>query len=343
MAFCLKTVTNKPLSFLLLVFVLVGCGEEVKRIDTSTISIEQSMLRFDVALFEAGQDGLNANEISWLRGQFPQFFPLFAQQIMRLAGPSDSLTAINLTEFVQDKNVSKLYDSVQQVFDDTRELEHQLIEGFKYYKHYFPDQVMPKLVTFISGFNYAMVADDSLLAVGLDMYLGANSSYYPQLGMPQYRFRNMYPDQIVVDAMYSWLTTEYEAPNGDNLLKQMVYYGKVHYVLNQLLPDMELHQSFGYTPEQLEWRLENEAQIWAFLVEQELLYSNENLEVRKFIGEGPFTAGFPEQAPAKLGHFIGWQMVKKYMKQKRELSLVQLMEDGNAQELLNQSKYKPNR
>ena len=78
-------------------------------------------------------------------------------------------------------------------------------------------------------------------------------------------------------------------------------------------------------------------------MEQELLYSNPNLEVRKFIGEGPFTAGFPEQAPAKLGHFIGWQMVKKYMKQKPELTLVQLMEDGDAQELLNQSKYKPKR
>lgn len=343
MAFCLKTVTNKPLSFLLLVFTLIGCEDKVKRIDTSAISTDQSMRRFDVALFETGRDGFNANEVNLLRDDFPQFFPLFTQQIMRLSGPNDSLTAINLTEFVQDKNVRELYDSTQQVFAETQELEQQLIEGFKYYKHYFPDQLTPELITFISGFNYALVADDSLLAVGLDMYLGANSTYYPQLGMPQYRFRNMYPDQIVVDAMYSWLTTEYEAPNGDNLLKQMVYYGKVHYVLNQLLPDMGLHQSFGYTPEQLDWCLENEAQIWAFIVEQELLYSNENLEVRKFIGEGPFTAGFPEQAPAKLGHFIGWQMVKKYMKQKPELTLVQLMEDGDAQELLNQSKYKPKR
>jgi len=343
MAFWLKTATNKLLSFLLLAFVLIGCTDEVKRIDTSTISLDLSIQRFDQALFQAGSDGVTAKEVSELREDFPHFYLLFTQQIMRLEGQNDSVTAINLTEFVQDKNVRALYDTTQIVFKEINQVEGQLIEGFKYYKNYFPEQTTPKLVSFISGFNYAMVADDSLLAIGLDMYLGANSSYYPQLGMPQYRFRNMYPNQIVVDALYSWLTTEYEAPNGDNLLKQMVYYGKVHYVLNQLLPDAALHQSFGFTEEQLEWCLENEAQIWAFVVEQELLYSNDNMEIRKFIGEGPFTAGFPEQAPAKLGHFIGWQMVKKYMKLKPELSLKELMEEKNAQELLNQSKYKPNR
>lgn len=343
MGFCLKT-TIRPLLYTMLFSVLLlSCNEEVKRIDTSDIDVSVSIERFDQSLYQLSDNGIDSSELQVLKSQYPQFFQLFIQGAIRVAGQNDSITALGLSSFVLDSNVSKVADTVQIVFDDITTIEKSLTDAFKHYAHYFPSKIIPKIVSFYSGFNYAQIADDSLLAIGLDMYLGAECSFYPMLGFPQYRFRNMSPAQIPVDALYSWITTEYEMPNGGNLLTQMIYYGKIHLALNYLLPDVAKSMSFGYTPEQLEWCLDNEAEIWSFIIDQELMYTNDNLKIRKFIGEGPFTAGFSEEAPSKLGQFIGWRIAQAFMENNSEMELQQLLELTDAQQILNESNYKPNR
>ena len=47
-----------------------------------------------------------------------------------------------------------------------------------------------------------------------------------------------------------------------------------------------------------------------------------------------------DSAP-KLGVWMGWQIVRKYMKEHPDVTLQQLMADNDAQKILNQSKYKP--
>ncbi len=343
MGFCLKTTFRPLLYTLLFSTIVVGCDDDVKRIDTSGIDISITVDRFDESLNSISNNGIDLNELIELKTNYSQFFPLFVQGAIRVAGPNDSVTAIGLSRFVLDSSISQVADTVRLVYADMRKVEAELTEGFKHFSYYFPEKVIPKVVSFYSGFNYAQVADDSLLAIGLDMYLGANCSFYPLLGFPQYRFRNMTPDQISVDAMYSWLTTEYELQSGGNLLSQMIYFGKIHLALSYLLPDQPKHKSFGYSAEQLAWCLNNEAEIWSFLIDQELIYTNDNGKIRKFIGEGPFTAGFSEDAPSKLGQFIGWRIAQSFMKNQPNVSLQKLLELSDAQQLLNESNYKPNR
>ncbi len=62
-----------------------------------------------------------------------------------------------------------------------------------------------------------------------------------------------------------------------------------------------------------------------------------------YLTDGPFTAGLGdknESAP-KLGVWIGWQMVRKYMLENPDVTLQQLMADTDAQKILVKSKYKP--
>jgi hypothetical protein len=47
-----------------------------------------------------------------------------------------------------------------------------------------------------------------------------------------------------------------------------------------------------------------------------------------------------ESAP-KLGVWVGWQMVKRYMQENKGISLQQLMAEKDPQKILNMSKYKP--
>jgi hypothetical protein len=61
----------------------------------------------------------------------------------------------------------------------------------------------------------------------------------------------------------------------------------------------------------------------------------------KYINDGPNTSGFPPSAPSKLGAFIGWQIVRQYMKKFPETTLADLMQNSDYQKILNDSKYFP--
>lgn len=343
MGFYLKTTITRLLYIFIFGLLLVGCDDEVKRVDTSNIELNVKIERFDQSLLAIAEGGISPKEYTQLEKDYPSFLPIFTSGVIRVAGNQDSITAIGLSNFVLDSNIHQLGDTVQAVFSSLSSAESLLNNAFKNYKYYFSDKLIPRIVTFYSGFNYAQIADDSLLAIGLDMYLGSNSSYYPMLGFPKYRFVNMSADQIPVDAIYSWITTEYELPSNGNLLSQIIYFGKIHLAVNYLLPDENLQRSFGYSEEQFAWCEKNEAEIWSFLIDQELLYTIDNIKIRKFVGEGPFTAGFSEEAPAKLGQYIGWKIVKAYTERHPEVELEQLLEQTDAQQILNESFYKPSR
>jgi uncharacterized protein YjaZ len=97
----------------------------------------------------------------------------------------------------------------------------------------------------------------------------------------------------------------------------------------------------GYTKEQLEWCIKNESNIWAFFIEQKLLYSTVVQQYIKYISDGPTTNGLPKESPAKIGAWIGWQIVKAYMNNNPAITLEQLLKEKDAQKILNNSNYKP--
>lgn len=343
MAFYLKSTFYTTLYLSILAICLFSCTDSSKNVDLEGIEIQIDINRFEKELFEKANPTISNDELNALKKDYPTFFNLFSNNIMKMGGINDSMTLLNFNKFTSDTTILSLYRSVLDVYPDLSDIQKQLNDAFKYYNYYFPQKNIPNIVSFLSAFNYAMVADDSLLAIGLDMYLGADNKYYPQLGIPQYRFKNMRKEKIVSDAMLAWLSTEYEEPKGENLLKQMVFHGKIQYVLSLLLPHEDVYLNFGYSEKQWEWCLDNESNIWGFMINQEMLYTNDNFEIRKFLGEGPFTAGFPEEAPAKLGQFIGYQIVQQFMKKSPQTTVEGLLEMDDAQTILNISNYKPNK
>jgi hypothetical protein len=73
------------------------------------------------------------------------------------------------------------------------------------------------------------------------------------------------------------------------------------------------------------------------------LFSNKPKLYLKFINDGNTTSGFPEEAPAKLGGFIRWQIVRSYMKKHEGMSLEQLFQLSDGKLILNESGYKPSK
>lgn len=99
----------------------------------------------------------------------------------------------------------------------------------------------------------------------------------------------------------------------------------------------------GYMPEQIKWCEENEAYIWRYFIENEMLYSDDPKLRTRFMTPAPFSKFFLEidnDSPGRIGAWIGWQMVRAYMKNNSEVSLADLFKT-DAKEIFEKSKYKP--
>jgi hypothetical protein len=61
------------------------------------------------------------------------------------------------------------------------------------------------------------------------------------------------------------------------------------------------------------------------------------------VNDGPTTSGFPTESPGKIGAWIGWQIVNKFMDKHPEVTLDSLLKINDAVKVLEGSSYKPER
>jgi hypothetical protein len=81
--------------------------------------------------------------------------------------------------------------------------------------------------------------------------------------------------------------------------------------------------------------------MWAYLVEHKLLFSSNNLLIRKFIYPAPFTSAFTQESPGRAIVWLGYRIVDAYMKNNKKVTLSQLMQDSDYQKILRMSNFKP--
>ncbi|MBE5319571.1 gliding motility lipoprotein GldB [Pedobacter sp. MR2016-19] len=320
----------------------ISCKQS-NRPDVSNIQVDIKIERFDKELF----NGKNKNVIDvdkQLTSNYGVFYDDFIHRIL----DSKYSNTESLTNLYQDQAYTDLSKEVDSVFPNLKVQEEGLNETFKYIKYYYPKAKIPKFISFASGFAYQMPVGDNYLGIGLDMFLGKDSKFYRAIvqSVPLYLSRRFAPEYIVPRVAETYAHEELFAEPDDNrtLLSKMIFQGKVLYFLDQVLPE-NLSDSIkiGYTQQQLDWVQNFEGDIWAYFLENNYLYETDYQKIQVFLSEGPFTPGLGENRDSapKLGVWMGWQIVKKYMKAHPDVTLQQLMADNDAQKILNQSKYKP--
>ncbi len=324
-------------------FVIINscnCNKNKKKIDVSHIEIEIIIHRFEQELFNLPINNFEEEAIK-LKNKYPVFFKLYIEDILRLRR-SNSIK--NLKLFITNEYIKGLYDTCQSKYDIISDIKSDLKNALRYYKYHFHEEKIPTIYTFISEFGYGVITADSILGIGLDMFLGENYKYYPSIGLPEYIIKKLKKEFIVPSCITALLQKKYEMDINENLLlNKMVYHGKILYCLDQILPDVPDYIKIGYTKEQMKWCEKNEANIWTYVLDRDLLYETDILKYQKYINDGPTTPGMPPESPGNIGSFVGWQIIRKFIAENPDVSLIKLMEDKNytGQNILNQSKYKP--
>jgi hypothetical protein len=134
-----------------------------------------------------------------------------------------------------------------------------------------------------------------------------------------------------------------ELPAEQRLLDLMLYNGKILYITDCLLPETPDSLKMGYTAAQMAGCNANEQEAWARLLDQKLLYSTDFQKIRKLINPSPNAPVLFQEAPGEVGNWLGWQIVKAWVKRNPNASMRDLLNFRDAQKFLEAAKYKPKR
>jgi len=256
----------------------------------------------------------------------------------------DTMNILRIFNFLNDPNIRELYDLTIKKYPDVSFLEKDLTDAFNRFRQAYPEKPAPHVFTYVSGLDIdnPVYYSDTAMAIGLDIFLGKDELAYPKAGIPKYKSERFTSEHILPQCMLAVSDNLVRVDEKRNtLLVQMIMAGKALYFLDVTLPDVKDEFKIGYTPGQLEWSRENESKIWAFIIEHQLLFSSDPQGVTKMMTDAPFTAGFAAESPGRLGAYMGWKIVRTYMKEADNVTLKQLMEDTDAQKILKVSRFKP--
>jgi len=327
--------------YAILIMAVLSCQRNPLKVDLSGILEEVPIVRFDTLISRLGTEPTD-EQLLKVHSQYPLFADIFTADLLRIGTLDDSFTRDALRYFLNDTLIQSIFGLTNERMADLSPLQHELVQAFKHYRYYFPERPLPTIYVCVSGFNESVFAVNNLVGISLDKYLGSDVAYYSLLGIPLYKQRRMESAMIPVDVVNVWIRDQFPiSGTASTLLDHIIYEGIVLHTMEAMLPSTPDSLINGFTAEQLKWCTANEAQMWDYLIENELLYSTRQMDIVRYIGDGPRTNGFPEASPARTGNWIGRQIVRRYLKRNPEVTLYNLLNNQNYQEILNQSAYLP--
>jgi len=331
---------NRFLFFICLTSLMTGCSGDPLDVNVSDIEVDIQFERFEQKMFAAKspQEMKKINDELLISGG--ELYEYYVWDMLRAGDPHDDSAGVYLYYFVSDSMMNVIVDDINTTFNDFPQQEEQITNAFKHFKYHFPDKTVPeKIITYNSAFNYGVVSTDKYIGVGLEMYLGADNPIIQKIGFPQFMKAKMSKDYMLVDICHSWLISNVMGEDkGETFLTSALYYGKLRYAVDALLPDLEDHFKIRYTQEEYDWALASEYNIWQFLVDMEYIYSSESKVKLRYFEEAPTTVDM-EGSPGRIGQFIGWQIVKQYMEKNPDVTVEQLLNETNEGKIL--KAYKP--
>lgn len=331
-----------------LIFALNACVQldRAEVPDVSDITVELEIRRFEQDLFQADTNQLLA-ELQTLKTQYPLFSELYFAEILGAKGsPEENVRYIK--GFLSFPEVQDLYQACMDQYADFSEVKAEMEQAFRYYKYYFPEKATPQLTTYLSEYSIgAFIYGEDQLAVGLDFFLGADypyAKYNP--GNPNfsnYLIRTFDRKHMPVKIFKPLLEDLTGAPPGDKMLDIMLTKGKQLYLLDILFPETPDSVKLDLQQKEVDWLENNELEIWAYLLKEKLLYDSQWTNIRKFVEYSPNVSQMHPEAPGRTANWMGWQIVKAYMKKNPERDVQDLLAQRDSQEILNRSRYKPPR
>ncbi len=312
---------------LILGLIFVSCNEDSKlEKEIANIEVDFTVERFDTAFLNA-----ESKDLPQLKEAYPFLFSKYTP---------DSVWVNRLKDTLHNEILSE----VNKTFSDFKDTKEELTRLFQHVKYYDKVFAVPRVVTLTNYVQYRdkVIVTDSIALIALDNYLGKDHRFYVDGGIPEYLANNFKSEQIVVDVADGYAEKYVYQTKRKTFLEEMIYFGKLLYFKDVMIPFKTDAEKIGYSETQIEWAKVNESQIWSYFIEEELLYSSDSKLPSRFISNAPFSKfyrAFDNESPGKLGQYIGWQIVRAYADITDDDVMAILQKEP--QEIFNKSKFKP--
>ena len=336
--------SGRPFLLTLSLVFCLSCSTDRWQTDTSSVRYDARFARLDKAIFNISPEGAY-DSLQAIRSSFDPFTDTYLVEIVRVGEGENPMTASLLLRFIQDPVWQELQKIIESRHPDLHAEEAMLENALRRYAVFFDTDSLPQLVAYNSGFNVGIYPSRETLGVGLEWYSGTDFDIIKQLPpdlFPQYKRDKMKPEYLAINALKGWLMFMYQdLSDGDDLLSRMIFSGKVHYLAQVLMENTDVQTLLNYTEEQVRWSEAQEYDIWKHFVENDLIFTTNQVAIGKMMNDGPFTSGMPPESPGGLGNWVGYRMVESYMNKHPDATLPELMRLNDNQRIL--KSYKPGR
>lgn len=328
------------------VLLLSACKRD-KPTAKKSAEVNQKGINVDIVRFERDWYAMNpkdvANSLKQLQAKYPTIYEAYYYYVMEFQKFGDENAQLSVIQkMLTNTQMLALYDSTEKTYPNLDFLEKDLKTAFANYKSYYPEKPIPQVFTCITQFAGfpAFTFDDSILGICIDDHLGKDYIYYPNF-FYEYQLTELDKKYMSVNAINVMAQDIVPAPAArSTLLDKMLAYGKMLFFIQSLLPEKSPAVVMRYTDEQWQWCVNSEKQIWSYFLDKELLY-NTDQEGFKYVQDAPTTYGMPNNAPGRVGAWLGWQIINAYVEQNPNVTLKELINLSDSQKILEASKYKP--
>ncbi len=332
---------RKSILFILAVL-LCACQGGREYFPKNLEAVEVEVVRFDSALLSVRPDCAEV-DIKQLYKDYDEFMPVYIEGVLGLNAEDTAEVSRLYANFLTDTTmgVAQTNEEVRKQFADINNIQSELNQGITRMHYLYPELDIPRIYLLVSGFNASVFAYDDIIAVGADMYLGADYEYYNQV---VYNYQKVSMDKkfLAGDVLNYYISQNIPYTSKYNrLLEHMLFRGKQMYLLEQLLPNSPLWEVIGYTKEQWDWCVKWEKEIWNRIMDKRDLFKTETMVITSYLNDGPFTSEISQESPGRLGIWVGWRIIDSYMRHNEEVTLQELMKDGDAKKILEKSYYRP--
>lgn len=310
---------------LIVLWCFFSCSDKKQpQVDVSKVKVDFSVKRFDVDFYKSTKENL-----SEVKKKYPYLFP---KQL------TDSLSLAR----INDKEEQELFAETQKMYKDFSSIESQLESLFKHVKYYNSNFKAPNVVTMLTNIDYEsrVIYADSLLLISLDVYLGKNHQFYGDY--PKYIKENNTKEHIIVDVTNAIINKQIYPSNKRRFLDKIINEGKKMYLLDMYLPEVSDAIKICYAQDKFDWAIANEEDVWMYFIDRKLLFSTDTKLNKRFLENAPFSKFYMQQdnlSPGKIGVWVGWQIVRSFMKH-NDVSLQELLK-MDEEKIFQKSKYKP--
>jgi hypothetical protein len=229
---------------------------------------------------------------------------------------------------------------VVEEFDNLQETFFQFDKAIEILNNESNKVFLPKITVLTSGFFNDVVVNKENVVIGLDYFLPQSNKYKPR-DLPAYILDRYTPEHLSVTSLSTYLS-QFNLINEQDLtmINEMISFGKLYYVVSKLLPCIDERIVLGYSAEEYNLLDQNEAFIYSYFLQNELLFDKSNVIKQKYLSERPSTFEISQSVPGRVGRWLGWKIVSSFM-MSSTYTLEELLREDDYKNIFYNSNYNP--